>query len=200
MSTTIRVVLNMSRLTVPEKINKAQMVHDKIFANPTSFPAPGNLLTDLLGAIVALRTAYANAADGGKTLIALMRNKESDLLDVMRQVGAYVEKFTRADAGRAAEAGLEVRQTANREMPEFDAKRGPDPGSVSLRARARRGVLYKWQYSLGTATTLNWVDALASHVSHVVVNGLVPNFYWFRVVQVDEGGEYAGAPIRVAVN
>jgi hypothetical protein len=190
----------MSNLSIPEKINKAQLVHDKIFANPTSFPAPGSLLTDLLGAIVALRTAYANAADGGKTLVALMRNKENDLLDAMRQVGAYVEKFTKADAGKAAEAGLEIRQNTNREVPEFDAKRGPDPGSVSLKARARKGVLYKWQYNLGSPATGSWVDALASHVSHVVVHGLVPNFYWFRVVLVDEGGEYEGAPLRVGVN
>lgn len=197
---TIRVVLNMSNMSIPEKINKAQQVYDNMFANPTDFPTPGSLLTDLQGAIVALRTASANAADGGKTLTAIMHDKETDLIDAMRQVAAYVEKLTKADAGKAHKAGLELRDPNTRQTPGFEAKAGSTPGSVRLYTRAQRGMFYKWQYTLTSPTTGTWVDALAGKVSRVLLTGIAPGFYWFRVVLVDETGEHEGSPLRLAVN
>jgi hypothetical protein len=175
-------------------------VYDNIFANPTDFPTPGPALTDLLGTIVALRTAYANAADGGKTFTAIMHEKERDLMDAMRQVAAYVEKLTKADAGKAAQAGLEIKHPSNRQVPDFEAKPGPTPGTVQVQARAQKGVFYKWQYSLGTSTTGAWVDALVGKVSRTLLTGIAPGFYWFRVVLVDAGGEHELQPIRLAVN
>jgi hypothetical protein len=200
MTTRIRVVLNMNHMSIPEKINKAQLMHDNILANPTDFANPGTLLTDLLANIVSLRMAYADTADGSIGKVAIMRGCEGELLDVMRQVGAYVEKLTKADAGRAARAGLELKHPSPQNLPEFEARPGPTPGTVSLRTRPHKGMFYKWQYSLGTSATATWVDALAGRVSRALLTGIAPGFYWFRVVLVDAGGEHELQAARLGVN
>lgn len=198
MSNQVRVVLKMSELSVPDKINKAEMVLGNLTADPVAFPVSGSLLTDLDAAITALRNAAIEAADGGKSKVALMHAKEKDLVDMMRQVGVYVEKLTKADAGRAAQAGLELRQGNSPQVPEFEVKTGAAPGSVRLRTRPQNGVFYKWQYS--TVTTGAWVDAFVGNLSRTVISGLAPGFYWFRVVLVDATSQHELPPRRVVVN
>jgi hypothetical protein len=199
MNNKVRVVLNMSNMSIPEKINKAQQVYESMFANPTDFPTPGNLLIDLQGAIVALRTAYADAADGGKALTAIMHHKENELLDAMRQVAVYVEKLTKADAGKVLMAGLEVRNPGTRQTPEFVVQPGAEPGTVKLRSRAHKAVFYKWQYSLTGSSTGTWVDALVGKVSRALITGLAPEAYWFRVVLVDTSGDHPGSAMPLSV-
>jgi hypothetical protein len=201
MSTLLKVALNMSELPIPEKINKARFVSRAIATNAATFTNAAPLLAELDAAIDVLEQAFDDAADGGKTRTAVMHDKERELMGLMRQVAAYVEKIAGEDAGIVHLAALELKHSsANHTRPEFEVQLGDEPGSVRLRTRAHHRVFYHWQRSTDPEGISGWVTALTSHVCSVVVKGVKPGSYWFRVVLVDIAGEHPLPGMRLAVN
>lgn len=199
MSTRLKVVLNMSDMSITEKINKAQLVLDNLSSNSTVFTSPGTVLTELGAAIAGLRAAQTAASDGGKTHTAVMHDKEEDLMKVMRQVAAYVDRIAKDDAGVVHLAGLDIKRARHHQLPEFHADPGPAPGSVRVRCRAQEDVFYKFQYSPDPRTNVSWVTAVTGKISRALITGLAPGFYWFRVVLVDANSEHTGEARRLAV-
>jgi hypothetical protein len=200
MSKRLRVALHMSHLPIPQKINKARLISGSIAEHPSVFINAAPLLAELNTTIIELEAAYLAASDGGKSLTAIMHQKEWELIEVMREVGAYVEATARRDVTIVYLAALQVwGSTANHPRPEFEVEADQDHHSIRLRTRAQPRTFYRWQHSSEPDEPQNWITALTSHVSSVVVRGLAPGYYWFRVVLVSPGGEYPLKALRVGL-
>jgi hypothetical protein len=184
----LRVVLNMSRLSVPGKLNKSKMVHAAIGSNTTVFASAAPLLGSLGTAITALETAWTDAQDGGKSLTALMHDREAELDSIMSRVAAYVEGVADGDPAIVHMAGLSIKRSKGATKVSFEVKAGRGSGTIQLRVKAIKGAAYFWEYSIDNAT---WFDAGSTVQSRTKVDRLNPGTrYWFRYGWVDKDGEH----------
>jgi hypothetical protein len=184
----IRVALYMAHMSVPEKLKKSKRVEGAILGNPSVFVSPGTALSDMTNAAAALETAWNNTEDGGKSLTAIMRNKEELFDAAMLQLAIYVELTAAGDPEVIYLAGLDVRPLpATHAQANFEAKHGNGTGLVQLKTKAVKGVSYDWQYS---NDNVNWADAGASLQSRKMLEGLSPGTrYWFRFAVIDKNGQ-----------
>ncbi len=201
-STNLTVVLNMSRLSIPEKINKALSIHNAIKTNAAVFATPNPSLTDVLKAITELETAWHNAQDGGKSLTAIMHDKEENLMRIITNLAHYVEGVCKNDIEIIHLAKLDVRKTTSRTIIDFEIEQLDHSGAVGLRVKARKGVFYKWQYTLDPlSSTSVWTTAKTTNTASTEIENLtVGSKYWFRVLFVDAGGEIANNPLSLIIN
>jgi len=89
MNKILRVALNMSQLSVPDKINKATAIVAGISSNAGVFTSPTPALNTVNAAILALQIAWNNAQDGGKTKKAIMHDKETKLMKLVTDLSHY---------------------------------------------------------------------------------------------------------------
>ncbi|MCD6067652.1 MAG: hypothetical protein K0S33_2478 [Bacteroidetes bacterium] len=184
----IRVALYMARMSVSEKLNKAKRVMNAILTNSNVFTSPGTAVSDLATATTNLENAWNNAEDGGKSLTAIMHDREKIFDAAMIHLAYYVELTANGDPEIIHLAGLDVRPTPNHTGPaSFEAKHGDGNGSINLKVKAVKGASYLWEYSVDNAT---WVDAGGTKQSRTEINGLTPGSrYWFRYALIDKDGQ-----------
>jgi hypothetical protein len=200
-STNLKVALKMSKLSVPEKINKARNVHDAVITNLSLFGNPSQLLSAVDAATNQLEDAWHNAQDGGKSLTALMHVKEHALMKLMNDLANYVESFCDNNEELVYMAKLDIKKPASVNRPEFEVIQLDHQGAVGLRVKPRSKIIYKWQYCLDPIAANAWVTAKSTNVANAEIENLsVGELYWFRVVFISTSGEEAHAPISLAVN
>lgn len=184
----LKVALNMSTLSVPDKINKALTIVANITANPTVFTTPNPALATISAAITNLQTAWNNAQDGGKTLTAIMHDKEGDLMKLMNDLAHYVEGIANYDESIVHLAGMDVKKKNIIPTVTFDAKPTKNAGEIRVRTKYIKYTFFKWQYSNDGIT---WLDFKTTSTSKVIINGLTSAVkYWFRVALIDVNGEH----------
>jgi hypothetical protein len=183
----IRVALYMTRMSVSEKLNKAKMVLNAISTNANVFASPGAAVSDLVTATSELETAWNNAQDGGKSLTAIMHDREEVFDAAMNSLATYVEVVANGDPEIIHLAGLDVRPAPGRPASvSFEAKHNGS-GSIRLKVKAVNEASYHWGYSVDNAT---WVDAGGTKQSRTVINGLTAGTrYWFRYAIVNKDGQ-----------
>jgi hypothetical protein len=188
----------MSKLTVPEKINKATSIATFILSNPGIFVNPTPSVPTLFAAIKDLSKAWNLAEDGGKTKTALMHDKEDDLMILMNLLANYVENLAGGDETIIHLAGMDVKQKPVIKKTEFEVVQLKESGSVLVRVRARAKSMYKYQYTTDGKT---WVDAKVTSVTKAVISGLQAGVkHLFRVVFMDKEGEHPNTPYALYVN
>ncbi len=191
----------MSKLSVPEKINKARNVHDAITTNLSLFGSPTSLLNEVNKATNQLEEAWQHAQDGGKSLTALMRVKEHALMKLMNDLANYVESFCDNDQELVYLAKLDIKKSVSVNRPEFEVYQLDHQGAVGLRVKPRMKTIYKWQYGLDPLASNTWVTAKLTNAASTEIENLnVGELYWFRVVFISATSEEAHAPISFAVN
>lgn len=201
MKTNVKVVLNMSELSVPEKISKARNVHDALADNATLFTNPSPSLNELDTAITDLEKAWLKAQDGGKSLTALMHDKEADLMRCMTGIGHYVENLCDNDPEIVHLAKLDVKQKPVINRPVFEVHQLDHSGAVGLRVKPRGKTLYRWEYCLDPQGSNAWVVAKTTSLASAEIENLtVGGLYWFRVVFMGVNGDIPNAAVRFAVN
>jgi hypothetical protein len=196
----LKVALNMTTLSVPEKIRKATAVVDALTTNADVFTAPDPDLKTISETINNLNTAYLATADGGKSKTAAMHDLENDLMKQMTYLAAYIEQVADGDESTVHLSALDVKKKVGAGRTEFSVT-PKGHGQAILQVKARKGSVYKWQYSAnnGAATTA-WVDALYSKVSKVSIQGLAAGVYFFRVIFIEGTSEHESSTLNVAVN
>lgn len=191
METNNRVALNMSKLSVPQKIQKARLIVESIASNPNVFTNPAPSLITMTNAIDDLELAVDEAKDGAKTKVLIMRDKERDLMRVMNAAAAYVEFVAQGDSEIVHLAGLRYKQSPTRVDEDFEVTLPDDQGAVLLKCNRRAKSLYEWYYSTDTGEQKNWTKSHRTSVSSTVIGNLQSGMpYWFRVVIVDENGQH----------
>jgi hypothetical protein len=177
----------MHAMSIPDKIIKAKLVRAAIQANATVFTNATAVLTSFTNAITALETASNSAGDGGKTLTALMRQREREFDQVMQQVANYVENTANGNPAIIILASLDVMPHGSHHSQGFEAKQG-ESGTVHLRTPAEKGSVYIWEYSGDNAT---WTEHDTGTRSYTRISGLSPGTrYWFRVARIDKDGRH----------
>jgi len=194
-----RVALNMSKSSVPQKINKSRYIIDSISNNPGTFTNPSPSIATVSTAINNLELAWNEAADGSKSKIALMHDKERDLMVLMYAVAAYVAVVANGDAEIVHLAGLRYKKSPERKQEDFEVFLPDDRGAVGLKCNARKKTLYRWEYCKDGAISRTWTTAHTSDTSSAFVGNLDSNvLYWFRVVLMNKNGEHALEPKCIA--
>lgn len=196
----LKVALNMSTLSVPDKINKATTIVAKITASPVVFASPNPALATVTLAIKDLQTAWENAQDGGKTLTAIVHDKEGDLMKLMNDLAHYVEGVAGYDENTIHLAGMDVKKkTTPGSSATFEAKATANIGEAKVHTKYVKNTFYKWQYCPNPIGT--WVDYKTTSTSKIIISGLTSGTkYWFRVALIDVDGEHPfGSPVSCAV-
>jgi hypothetical protein len=186
----LKVALNISKLSVSEKINRALHIVNEIASNPGVFANPIPTLADVQTAITDLEVAWNNAVDGGKTLTAIMHDKESKLHFVLNNLAAYVQGVADGDAEIVHLAAMNTKGMPVFHIPDFSVSHTDDRGAVRLRVKPKAKTIYRWEFCKDPIGNDAWQEAKTTDVCITNFGDLDEGSkYWFRVVFIGNGGE-----------
>ncbi len=194
-----KVVLNLSGKSVTDTVQQARFYVTKTNDNPAVLASCVSSAAKMTAAADDVDAALLLAADKGKNATAVVRDKESVLVDAMYLHAANVQDAAKGDPAIVHLAGMELKKTSIRTKAEFKIMQGANHGTVSLNVKARKKTMYKWQYCLDPNTN-TWIEANTTSKSKTVIAGLTQALYWFRVIFIDDDGEHAETPVSFAVN
>jgi hypothetical protein len=193
-----KIKLNFSKLTIPEKLAKAQRIVDSMTGN-ASFPTPSPPLATVTTSITNLDTAYSTAQAARQTAkekTSDQNEKEDGLDKIIVQLGAYVESVAGDDETVILSAGMDARAAGVSPSDIAGQPQGLTPtegdhdGEVDLVWNKVRGVnSYVIERSTGSQPTA-WEHAGVSTRSSFTGGGLTSGArYWFRVAAVNSIGQ-----------
>ena len=140
------------------------------------------------------RSAFNDAADGGKTKTALMYNKEAALDALMAQLSAYVQEASAGDALVILSSGMEVRATKTppQDLPapqNLAAETGDNEGSINLSWEpVKKAKAYLMQTSADGATAWQNLNITSTKASAVITGLASGTKIWFRVCAIGAKG------------
>jgi len=205
-----KVKLNFDRLTIPEKVARAQQIVAALTGN-SNFTTPQPTLAAVTTAIGELETA-ANAAQAARRearhLTGVQTVKENKLQQLVTQLGGYVESVAGGDEAMIMSAGLETRSAATTDgnvptPPEtLTATTGNHDGEIELSWDAVRGARsYVVERATDPQAATAWTQAGVSPRSSLIVEGLDSGKrYYFRVAAVTLNGQspWSNHAVKVA--
>ena len=188
-----RVKMYFSRLSVPEKIQKARNLVTRMNGN-AHFTNPSPSLAEVSTAIDDLERAYEEALNGGKMQIARMRQCDSVLYSLIVTMAAYVQTVSRGDEAIILSSGFDVKSDktvrAQTEAPlNINGKAGEHEGEVSLVWDPVPGAkAYNIQVSRDSMT--GWTYCGSSTKRRTVIGGLESGAKcYFRVASIGQQGQ-----------
>ncbi len=110
MINTALVVLNASKLSVPDFILKSRLYIKSVCAHPDTFKKPFPSLDVLAVATQELEEAWENTADGSKIKKADLKKKKRDLHKLFKLAAQYVEDLANGDETVILLSSLSVKQ------------------------------------------------------------------------------------------
>lgn len=186
-----KVVLELGRLSVPEKIEKARFIVLSMTGN-ANFPSPVPPLGDITAITNALEAAALAAEGGGEDETAIMHEKESYLDRALTNEGMYVEVIANDTPAEAESiilgAGMKSKKVPVHTAREFQVANTKIPGQVKMRTKFFPRSSFIWQYRVTTATA--WLTAATTVKATFVLSGLSSAVrYSFRVAVVTKNGQ-----------
>jgi len=194
-----RIRLNLGRLTVPEKVAKAQQIINSLTAN-SSFPNPSPPLTAITTATNDLKSAADDlqAVNQARKEKSTNQNAKEDVLDqLLTQLAAHVESVAGSNEQMILSAGMDLRATpvATTTPPEqpqaLTATAGDRDGEIDLSWDPVSGARsYVIEQSGDPATPTTWAHAGVGTRSSFTASSLASGTrYWFRVAAVNSNGQ-----------
>jgi hypothetical protein len=203
-----KIKLNLSKLTVPEKIGKAEQIVLKMTGN-ANFPTASPPLVALTTAANELRTAYSDAQAARQTQKekTATQNAKEDLLDqLLTQEAAFVESVAGNNEEIVLSAGMDVRASnaASTTPPGQPQSLAPFPGD-------RDGEIdLTWERVMGAksyvieksadAQATSWQHAGVATKAMFTVDDLPSGSrFWFRVAAVNNNGQSGWSDIAMKI-
>jgi len=193
-----KIKLNLSRLSVPEKIARAQQIVTALTGN-ADFASPQPPLTQVTTAINDLDAAYAAtqaARQEAKTRTVEQNQKEDALDSVLSKLANYVESVAGDDEAMILGASMNVRsaQTTTTDLAAPDslaATAGDRDGEIDLHwDKVKKARSYVIERSPDPITATSWSHAAIVTKSQATIDGLTTGTkYWFRVAAVGTSGQ-----------
>ena len=187
-----KVSLNLARLTVPVKIEKARQVVTALTEQATIFVAPTPNLATITSAVNDLETAYTHAQDGGKSKTAWMHTKENALDDLLTKLGHYVEDTGSGNADIILLSGFDVRnpKTPVRDLvtpTNLEASTSDATGRINLHWKpVDNAVTYIIEMN---SSNSNWTQiGIVTKAKHTAKNLIPGTRYSFRIAAVGTPG------------
>jgi hypothetical protein len=198
-----RIKFNLSSLSIPEKLARAQQLVAALTGNP-NFTSPHPPLAEVTAAIEELEAA-ANAAQAArqeaKARTATQNAKEDAFDQILVQLVAHVESVAGNNQEIIMSAGLDVRGAGGPShtpsTPSFSisltATVGDHDGEIDLSWDTVRGARsYVVQRSPDPPSEPTWTHSGVSTRSRTTVEGLNSGTrYWFRVAAITASGQSA---------
>jgi Fibronectin type III domain len=193
-----KVVLSLSELSIPDKVNKAFTFKTALTGNE-KFTGTAEMLTRIEAAADALQTAYQDAQqlrNESITKTAVMKQLEGELDALLTSLGLMVEAQSNGDAAAIKSAGMDVkRPPAKAGIPGLPdalaATEGSKQGSIALKWKAVRGsrsYLIRATRTVGEAAS--WQQVAVCTRANTEVSGLASGQqYWFQVSAVGSAGQ-----------
>jgi hypothetical protein len=196
----MKVKLNISRLSIAEKLAKGRQIVASITDN-ADFPHPTPELAVVTAALNDLETAAAAtqaARQEAKTKTSIQNEKELAVDGLLGQLAAYVESVAGSNEALVRSAGMDTKGvpfTLN-DVPappaNFSATAGDRDGEIDLSWEATRSAKsYVVERSLDAgAAEPNWSHVGVSTRSRLTAAGLASGSrYWFRVAAINGFGQ-----------
>jgi hypothetical protein len=193
-----KIKLNLNKLSIPDKIHKAEQIVLKMTGNP-NFPAPSPALSAITTAAHELRTAYADsqaARQTQKEKTATQNTKEDILDELLTQEAAFVESVAGSDEEIILSAGMDMRASG------VPASSPPEqPQSLAPFAGDRDGEIdLTWERVAGAKSYIvekssdpqaaSWQHAGVVTKAMFTAEGLTSGSRcWFRVAAVNNNGQ-----------
>ena len=187
----MKVALNMSTLSIPAKISRANFIVSGLTGN-VNYPSPTPTLLSINNAITNLGTAWNNAADGGKTKTALMHDAEADLMILMNKLAHYIEDNSGGLVENIHSTDLTLKKFVGQSVPQntYWVKNGEESGEIVAKIKAGPPhAVYHWQYTNDMGSN-NWTDYMSTHSRVHIKNLMVGQKYWLRISYIDKNGEH----------
>jgi Fibronectin type III domain len=192
-----KVVLNLSVLSIPDKVNLTEQFKTALTGNP-NFKTVGELLGLTNEQAQKLQQRYNKVQairNEGITETALMHQEADVLESLLKQLGLTVEAESKGDPALIKSAGMQVRRTASKagipSLPEaLAAKEGSKPGSIFLKWKGVRGSrTYLVRATTDVGNEASWQQVAVTTKAKVEIEGLTSGKqYWFQVCAVGTAG------------
>ncbi len=204
-----KVFLGLSKLTVPEKLQKARGYVKAISGNP-DFVKPVPDLAEVTSAIDDLEDGYNQAfalRQSASHATALYKQQMQVLDRLLSALGNYVEGVSFGDEIKIRSAGMDVKGTGTAvgipaAPASLSASTGPLKGSLMLKWRRVRGAhAYTVQVTDNIADPASWQQVAVVTKSNFLAEGLsTGRQYWFQVSAAGSAGEgpWSDSATRVA--
>lgn len=186
--------LKLSRLSVPEKIEKSRfivssMTTNAFFIAPNPVPIP--TLAVITADVNALETAYIAAKGGGKDETAMMHAKEEVLNKDLLILAAYVQMVSNNNGANAEavalSSGMDIKHIPVHTAHEFSVSSTGRPGEIKTVTRYFNRSVFHWQMSTDGIT---WQTIGMTTRAKLIKGGLVSGQrYYFRVAVIDKEGQ-----------
>lgn len=195
-----QVKLNFRKLSVTEKIARAQQIVKAMTDNSANFPNPIPPLADITASIDAVEQANADAMEAralSKQRTAILEEKMDVLDDGMTRLASFVNAASGGKEDVILSAGMDVRTPAltSNFVPgtpnTINPTMGDHEGEIDVSWNAKQGAQsYILQMSLNPPTDDSWTQVAVVTASKYTVTGLTSGTkYWFRVCAVGSGGQ-----------
>jgi hypothetical protein len=182
------IALKLHRRTVPDLIQFASSIHNKMLENNTIFAAPSIAMADFKSAIDALATAQQATYDGGKSITIARNEKLLTVKQHLKSLAGYVTSVSNGDAGIIDMAGMPVRTKGPRRYETLDVPQNLRSfvlrqGVIGLKwSRVHNAKAYAVQFCPDPLTNTAWEDGMYNSGGNGSVDDLTPGKkYWFRV-------------------
>ena len=190
-----RISLGLSKLSVPEKIEKARHIVTAMTGN-ANFTTPLPTLANVSTAINTLETAYNAAQGAGPAQTSIMRDKETILDNLLSQLANYVEIAANGSEAIVLSSGMQLRGKGGRPTSGFTVEDGEHSGELVLHTKSEARTSYVWQMSSDPVPTSppaanhNWQQIGVSTQAAFIASDLIAGIkYWFRVATVSKDGQ-----------
>jgi len=205
-----KIKLNLSNLTIPQKIAKARQIVAALTGN-TGFPTPSPALAAITGAANDVENAFGEsqtARQTAKEKTNVQNQKEDVLNGMLTQAAAYVESVAGGNEQMILSAGMDVRAPA---VPATDPP--GQPQALTPTAGDRDGEIdLSWDPVSGAksyvidrsgdpVTPTSYSHGGVSTKSTFTADGLSSGTrYWFRVAAVNNNGQsgWSDPPTKIA--
>ncbi len=195
-----KVVLNLGRLSIPEKLGKARNYVKALEDNPR-FPNPIPSLAEIRSIIDQLERRYIRAIELRQSAsheTALQNQQEVFLDKLLTALGNYVDVISMGDEASIRSAGMDVRAgNTPVGIPDppgsFVSAEGPLRGTIKLKWKAVRGArAYIIAVTENISNEANWQQLGIVTKSSFLVRRLTPGKqYWFQVAANGAAGQGA---------
>jgi hypothetical protein len=193
-----KIKLNLSKLSVVQRLQFAQQVIDAMGAAAVNFPAPNPPLANLQTLLATATTATNDAVAAQQTaqMKITERNVAVDALVAgLNAEAAYVESASGGDVAKIQSAGMAVRVAGAPVGPMSQpqncaATAGDNDGAIDVSWDSVHGaVSYEVQSSPDPITPTSWVHRTSTTKSSLTLAGLPSGSRcWFRVRAVGAAG------------
>jgi Fibronectin type III domain len=203
-----RIKLNLSKLSILEKLDLAKQISKSLTGN-ASFPAPTPPIATLDTAASNLQTAHDGvvaARQEAKNKTAIQNQMEDELDDLLTRMGGYVSSVSGDDEALITSAGMSVQQPKASAGPptlpqSFAAMTGDSDGEIDLSCNAVNGAQsYIFEMSLQAPPNAAWTHIQTTTKSSLTVTGLTSGTrYWFRVAAINANGQSGWSDISTRI-